>query len=104
MVLGGRLRSVPAATDFPAASKEMVDLPSLSMGSTLEVVKECSATLRSNLYTIGSGDLISASFDHFWCFWLPSEFCWPTPGPGGCAQLLKVPEETGLAAFGTGSG
>ena len=41
---------------------------------------------------------------HFWWVSLRSEFCCPSPGPGGSAQVLNSENGTGRIAFGTGSG
>jgi hypothetical protein len=35
---------------------------------------------------------------------LPSEFCCPSPGPGGDGQLLNFATGTGVKAFGIVSG
>ena len=53
--------------------------PFESIGSTCEVVNACVRVRVSILYTIGSGDPIWLG--QIWCCWLPSEFCWPRPGP-----------------------
>src|SRR3954453_21989246 len=53
---------------------------------------------------VAPGSPARTSVGQIWCAWLPSEFCWPAPGPGGLAQLFQTLGSTGLAALGIGSG
>lgn len=56
-------------------------------------------------YTTGSTAVVPGGVQ-IWCRSLlfpDSEFCWPSPGPGGLAQPLYSDFGTGASAFGTGS-
>src|SRR5215218_4046999 len=50
---------------------------------------------------MGSGNPILSG--QIWCCSLPSEFCWPTPGPGGLAHEVNSDFGVGLIALGIGS-
>src|SRR4051794_38983392 len=106
MVLGGRFRGVPAATVLTVLtsvpSNDGVGAPVESIGSTCDVVNACVRASRSILLLIWSR--YPSLLGQIWCCWLPSELCWPRPGPGGFFQEVYTLLATGANAFGTGSG
>ena len=105
-MLGGSVRCWPAGWVITpltlVPSNEAVGAPFESIGSTCEVVNACVRVRVSILYTIGSGD--PTWLGQIWCCWLPSEFCWPRPGPGGFFQEVYSLLGTGASARGTGNG